>query len=466
MDRTELSSAIIQEMQVLVGEALEAVMPELLTADLATLEQRVQQVGRVILGGLVERVATAQAQGLPRPARCAGCKGALKRRERPRPLVGLVGDYTLRRPYYWCAACKRGEAPLDAALGLGPGDVSPGLTRVVAGLDRRSAAERGQCPGVAVDATFTPAVEQVQEARGATLNDETAWRLAARIGAVAEAQTQAAITRARQGQPVWTADEMERANDTTILVVEVDGVLVHQEAGWHEMKVGTLAPPWPRAAHRPDARTRHPGVGVRALWGGRRGCRGLLVAGLRGGPATGPGPGHASGAHRGRAGRWGALDLGPGAPLPGPAPCGGGGDRGHLPRLRLSLGGGQRALWRGESTGGGVGRAAQGSALPARRGPRARGAHDAGADDGRSRAGHRRRPDLLYPQRGAHGLSALRLPAVAHWIGGRGERLHVPGRSAPQTGRHARGCLRPSSHRQSARRAALGALGGLLADAP
>ena len=38
-------------------------------------------------------------QGLPRPARCAACGGALKRRERPRPLVGLVGDYTLRRAY-------------------------------------------------------------------------------------------------------------------------------------------------------------------------------------------------------------------------------------------------------------------------------------------------------------------------------------------------------------------------------
>ncbi len=106
--------------------------------------------------------------------------------------------------------------------------MSPGVTRVLA--------------RVAVDATFTPAVELVQEALGATLSDETARRLAERIGAVAEAQTQAAITRARQGQPVWTEDEIERAQDTTILVVEVDGVLVHQEAGWHEMKVGTLAP--------------------------------------------------------------------------------------------------------------------------------------------------------------------------------------------------------------------------------
>jgi len=169
--------------------------------------------------------------------------------------VGLVGDYTLCRAYYWCAACKRGTAPLDAALGLGPGEVSPGLARVVAGLDRRSAAERGQCPGVAVDATFTPAAEQVQEALGATLSDETARRLAERIGAAAEAQTQAAITRAQQGQLVWTEDEIERTEDTTILAVEVDGVLVHQEAGWHEMKVATLAPLGPDL-HTDPATTR------------------------------------------------------------------------------------------------------------------------------------------------------------------------------------------------------------------
>jgi hypothetical protein len=243
MDRTELSSAIIQEMQVLVGEALEAVVPDMLTAGLATLEQRVQQVGRVILGGLIERVAVAHAQGLPRPARCPTCHGPLKRRERPRPLVGLVGDYTLRRPYYWCATCKQGAAPLDVALGLGPGGVSPGLARVVV--------------RAAVEATFTPAAEQVQEALGATISDETVRRLAERIGAAAEAQTQAAIARARQGQPVWTEEEMECAVDTTILAVEVDGVLVHQGAGWYEMKVVTVAPLGPDLYTDPESKRTH-----------------------------------------------------------------------------------------------------------------------------------------------------------------------------------------------------------------
>jgi len=174
---------------------------------------------------------------------CVACGGVLKRRERPRELVGLVGDYTLRRAYYWCAVCMRGEAPLDEALGLGPGGVSPGLARVVA--------------RAAVDATFTPAAEQVREALGATLSDETARRLAERIGAAAEAQTQAAIGRAQQGQSVWAEDEVERADDTTILAVEVDGVLVQQEAGWHEMKVVTVAPLGPDLHTDPESGRTH-----------------------------------------------------------------------------------------------------------------------------------------------------------------------------------------------------------------
>ena len=59
---------------------------------------------------------------------------------------------------------------------------------------------------------------------------------------MAEAQTQAAIARAQQGQPVWAEAEVQGADATTTLAVEVDGVLVHQEAGWQEMKVVTLAP--------------------------------------------------------------------------------------------------------------------------------------------------------------------------------------------------------------------------------
>jgi len=67
--------------------------------------------------------------------------------------------------------------------------------------------------------------------------------------------------RARQGQPVWTEAEIQSADDTTTLAVEVDGVLVHQGAGWHELKVTTVAP------RGPDLRT-DPESGRTALvWG-------------------------------------------------------------------------------------------------------------------------------------------------------------------------------------------------------
>lgn len=245
MDRAELSSAIIAEMQALVGEALEAVVPELLTLDMVTLEQRVQAVGRVLLGGLIERVARGHAQQGPRPVRCAACGGPLKRQERTRHLVGLVGDYALRRAYYWCTVCGQSQVPLDEAVGLGAGTVSPGLTRVVA--------------RAAVDAPFTAAVEQVQETLGlgATLSAETARRLAEQIGAVAEAQTQAAIGRAQRGQPVWADAELQSADDSATLAVEVDGVLVHQEVGWQEMKVVTVAPLGPQMQTDPDSGRRH-----------------------------------------------------------------------------------------------------------------------------------------------------------------------------------------------------------------
>jgi hypothetical protein len=46
---------------------------------------------------------------------------------------------------------------------------------------------------------------------------------------------------------------MQSADDTTTLAVEVDGVLVHQEEGWQEMKVVTLAPLGPDLHLDPDS---------------------------------------------------------------------------------------------------------------------------------------------------------------------------------------------------------------------
>ena len=233
MDRDDLSAAIIQEMGAVFTAALAEALPALLADDLAGIEQRLRRVGRAVLGPVVERVMAARAVDAGRGV-CPECAGLLRLvdRARPRHLHGLVGDYTLRRAYYRCAACERGQAPLDEALGLGTGSLAPGLAQVV-------------CREGVAQGSFEEAVESVAASVGVAVTAEGARRATEGRGAVAEAEVQTAMARVARGQPAWTpVDAAVEAPDpaSDVLAVEVDGVYVHRDDGWPEMKVVTGAP--------------------------------------------------------------------------------------------------------------------------------------------------------------------------------------------------------------------------------
>ncbi len=231
MDRAELSAAIIQEMGAVFRVALAEALPAVLTSDLAGMEQRLRQVGRVVCGAVMERVAAAREATEERGA-CPACGGCLQRvdQARRRTLQGLVGDYTLHRGYDQCGACKQGHAPLDVRLGLGTGSLAPGLLRVVC----RAGIEGG----------FVDTGDRVVESVGVTIDDEVLRRLTEGIGAVAEAEVQAAMARVARGCPAWTdADAaVTMAPESGVLAVEVDGMGVHRDDDGHEMKVVTVAP--------------------------------------------------------------------------------------------------------------------------------------------------------------------------------------------------------------------------------
>jgi hypothetical protein len=55
------------------------------------------------------------------------------------------------------------------------------------------------------------------------------------MGAVAEARVQEAVIRVKQGQAAWAAAEITAPPANGVLAVEVDGVQVHRDDGWHEM---------------------------------------------------------------------------------------------------------------------------------------------------------------------------------------------------------------------------------------
>jgi len=221
--------------------ALAEALPALRGDDLAGMEQRLRRVGRAVRGPVVERVVVERVVA----ARAAGVGGGacpdaawagplrLVDRARPRPLHGLVGDDTLRRAYYRCATGGRGQAPRDDTLGLGTGSLAPGLAQVV-------------CREGGAQGSFAEAVDSVAASVGVALTAAVARRATEGRGAVAEAETQAALARVARGQPAWApADAAVEAAESAVLAVEVDGVYVQRDDGWPEMKVVTVAPRGP-----------------------------------------------------------------------------------------------------------------------------------------------------------------------------------------------------------------------------
>jgi hypothetical protein len=256
MDRGELSEAIIQELGEVLKAEMRAAGPELLTADLDGMEQRLQQVSRRICGVALERVLAVRAVPQGERPPCPLCGGLLRLVEqaRQRHLQGLTGDATLRRPTYVCThtSCGQGYAPLDAELRLGTETLMPRLARV--------ACRAG------ITGAFDDAAAQLQEEHGVVVGGETVRRVTEAVGAVAEAAQQEAIAQAQRGvlgRP---------AGGVTDVVVAVDGCQVHLDDGWHEMKVGRVAP------LGPALQTDHRSGRTYLAWGAAAICAGLESA--------------------------------------------------------------------------------------------------------------------------------------------------------------------------------------------
>jgi hypothetical protein len=237
MDRAILSDSIVEELGAVFVRALRAAGPTLVTTDLDGIEQHLQDLSRRVLGPVAEQTVAAIAAAQPtEPPRCAHCQQPMRLVEeaRARHLQGLVGEYTLRRPYWHCAPCHRGAAPLDEVLGLGAGALSPGLCRVACRLG--------------IEDAFAPATEILYETLRVDVPKEAVRRITEGIGQVAEAEQQAAITQAQAGHDP-APPEVAPAQ----LVVATDGVKVHTDGDWHEMKVGVVASLGPGTWTDPDS---------------------------------------------------------------------------------------------------------------------------------------------------------------------------------------------------------------------
>jgi len=136
--RHQVLTSIVQQMTQRVNEFFAAADAQP-TLSLATLEAAAAQLTQDCLLPAVAAIVEEQRQQVetdPAAACCPCGQPAHYKGAAPRTLVTQAGLLTFRRAYYYCKACQQGFYPLDAALGLGPGQFSE---RVQAGVCRLGA---------------------------------------------------------------------------------------------------------------------------------------------------------------------------------------------------------------------------------------------------------------------------------------------------------------------------------------
>jgi hypothetical protein len=229
--RQKLLARLQKVLPTVVEEIYDRLQQQEEAPTLLEIERLVQQVLKPLARELVLEVVSQIAQQQPAtPPECrCGAGPTAYEHEKPLTLLTMWDTLTLERPYFSCAPCHHGTGPLDQALHLGPGQISPALEESLSML--------GACM------PFELAAKALRKLLLVDLPAKTAQRVTDRIGAELEAQQQAEVQRA------WTQYEfppLEGARPD-ILYLSVDGTTVRLGDEYHEVKVA--------AFHRTEVRT-------------------------------------------------------------------------------------------------------------------------------------------------------------------------------------------------------------------
>jgi len=131
---TEKLQPIAEQLALLFTQALKQEPEAFIRALETAMRQSLVEIGRMAMGQMLSQAEEAPPATLP----CA-CGGTLHyQRRREAQVESVFGWVTYARAYYAGCTCRQGHAPLDARLGLQPGQVTAGLAALLAlgGLDK------------------------------------------------------------------------------------------------------------------------------------------------------------------------------------------------------------------------------------------------------------------------------------------------------------------------------------------
>jgi hypothetical protein len=210
------AEAIVAELMGL----LQNILTESEGCELSALEEKAVEFGRRAAELALGQMLTPE-DSEPVVVRC-GCGGsAYIKDRRNRTQVTLAGTHSILRSRYHCSSCGSWIYPQDAQLNIGSGNYSSGVVALTS--------------EVAAGFPFGPCEGFLARRFGLDMCYKQVQRIAERTGGVLVEEECMSSALAVLPDSVADSDEC-----TDVMTISADGLMVHSDGAWTEMKVGTI----------------------------------------------------------------------------------------------------------------------------------------------------------------------------------------------------------------------------------
>jgi hypothetical protein len=218
------AEAIVSELMRLLQSALSGVDEATLSEMECEAVEFGRRAARLVLGCMLEG-----QRDEPVVVKCE-CGGTARAKDtRDRVQVTLAGTHSIRRMRYRCEDCGEWLYPRDKHLGIGSSNYSSGVVALAS--------------EVAAGFPFGPCEEFLSRRFGLDLCYKQVQRLAERTGSIlADAEDRAAKA------AVKPDCEMDSEESPDVLTISADGLMVHCDGNWSEMKIGTFLSEYGRSS--------------------------------------------------------------------------------------------------------------------------------------------------------------------------------------------------------------------------
>ncbi|HEY6072162.1 MAG TPA: ISKra4 family transposase [Anaerolineales bacterium] len=215
----EFSTEMVEKMaDLMVAEIARVIGPEeAIMAVEDGMRELLRQVGKRALG---KYVSQAEVEPEAKVAcACGDCAGRLAKREAK--AISVFGKIRYERGYYLCRGCGQGQCPLDRRMGIEPGQVTPGLAKLLA--------------LAGVEVAFEEAGRWMEQFLLFRVSDNTIRKETERFGEL-QAQREASWQAHSQAEPELQQRLQQLGRKAGRLYASIDGAMAPLQEEWRELK--------------------------------------------------------------------------------------------------------------------------------------------------------------------------------------------------------------------------------------